>query len=360
MTNDINSFVDRSEDPQIYGLSASLSFVWDVATLSWVKGTQAVGGVSVAVTVADGADVAEGSVADAAVITDASGTVSGKLRGLVKWAFERMPTSLGQKTMAASLPVVIASDQTSISVSTNGLTDAQLRATPVPVSGAVTNTVLSVVGGGAEATAQRVTIANDSTGLLSVDDNGASLTVDAPVGTPVFVSLSDGAAPITTLPISAVSLPLPATASTAALQTQPGVDIGDVTVNNAAGASAVNIQDGGNSITVDGTVVSTAAIATVADPTYTEAAAAALSVDLNGRLRSVVYGLIEGLAEVYTPGQIKPISLTQQGRMMVSARIEPLEDAVVIADSHDDLWATLRPWDNEGKSFYDGSPWNAW
>ena len=34
----------------------------------------------------------------------------------------------------------------------------------------------------------------------------------------------------------------------------PGVDIGDVTVNNAAGASAVNIQDGGNSLTVDGTV----------------------------------------------------------------------------------------------------------
>lgn len=33
---------------------------------------------------------------------------------------------------------------------------------------------------------------------------------------------------------------------------QPGTDIGDVTVNNAAGASAVNIQDGGNSITVDG------------------------------------------------------------------------------------------------------------
>jgi hypothetical protein len=30
-----------------------------------------------------------------------------------------------------------------------------------------------------------------------------------------------------------------------------GTDIGDVTVNNAAGAAAVNIQDGGNSITVD-------------------------------------------------------------------------------------------------------------
>jgi hypothetical protein len=32
-----------------------------------------------------------------------------------------------------------------------------------------------------------------------------------------------------------------------------GVDIGDVTINNSTGASAVNIQDGGNSITVDGT-----------------------------------------------------------------------------------------------------------
>lgn len=32
---------------------------------------------------------------------------------------------------------------------------------------------------------------------------------------------------------------------------QPGVDIGDVTVNNSTGAAAVNIQDGGNSLTVD-------------------------------------------------------------------------------------------------------------
>lgn len=37
----------------------------------------------------------------------------------------------------------------------------------------------------------------------------------------------------------------------AILAANDGVDIGDVTINNAAGASAVNIQDGGNSITVD-------------------------------------------------------------------------------------------------------------
>lgn len=37
-----------------------------------------------AVTIADGADVTQGALADAAVTTDANGTLSGKLRGLVK------------------------------------------------------------------------------------------------------------------------------------------------------------------------------------------------------------------------------------------------------------------------------------
>lgn len=41
---------------------------------------------------------------------------------------------------------------------------------------------LSVVGGGTEAGAIRVTLANNSTGLVSVDDNGGSLTVDGTVG----------------------------------------------------------------------------------------------------------------------------------------------------------------------------------
>lgn len=40
---------------------------------------------------------------------------------------------------------------------------------------------LLVVGGGAEATAIRVTIANDSTGLVSIDDGGGALTVDGTV-----------------------------------------------------------------------------------------------------------------------------------------------------------------------------------
>lgn len=276
------------EDPQGYVLASSLNYTWDVATLEWIKSTSSGGGGG-AVTIADGADVAEGSVSDAAwvagdgtvisllkaiaggggggavtiangadvaegattdaaVVTDTTGTVSGKLRGLVKWAFERMPASLGQKTMANSLPVVLASDQST-----------------VVVSGAVTNTVLSVVGGGVEAAAQRVTIASDSTGLLSVDDNGGSFTIDSPQ-LPAALAAGgglkvEGVAGGVAQPISAASLPLPTGASTSALQTQPGVDIGDVTINNAAGGSAVNIQDGGNSITVDGTVAVSGSVA---------------------------------------------------------------------------------------------------
>lgn len=45
----------------------------------------------------------------------------------------------------------------------------------------VDNAALSVTGGGVEATALRVTIASDSTGVVSVDDNGGSLTVDGSV-----------------------------------------------------------------------------------------------------------------------------------------------------------------------------------
>jgi hypothetical protein len=71
---------------------------------------------NVAVTVADSGNVVEGAVADAAVVTDAAGTLSAKLRGLIKWAYERMPASLGQKVMATSFPVVIASDQSAVPV----------------------------------------------------------------------------------------------------------------------------------------------------------------------------------------------------------------------------------------------------
>ena len=105
----------------------------------------------------------------------------------------------------ATQPVSIAS-----TVPVSGpLTDTQLRATPVPVSGTfwqatqpVSGTVgvsgsVAVTGTFWQAT-QPVSIAS----AVPVTDNSGSLTVDAPVGTPVFVRLSDGAAALSTLPVS--------------------------------------------------------------------------------------------------------------------------------------------------------------
>lgn len=115
----------------------------------------------------------------------------------------------------------------------------------------VDNSTLSVVGGGTEATAMRVTIASDSTGVVSIDDNGGSLTVDGTVGISGTVTVASHA--VTNAGTFAVQ---------STNQANSGVDIGDVTINNASGASAVNIQDGGNSITVDGTVGVSGTVAT--------------------------------------------------------------------------------------------------
>lgn len=116
--------------------------------------------------------------------------------------------------------------------------------------GIVTNTVihgLNSGGGGAY-----VDVKVNPSGSLQIalgDITGVDGQATMANSLPVVIASDQSA-----VPISAASLPLPSGAATAALQTQPGVDIGDVTINNGAGASAVNIQDGGNSITIDGIV----------------------------------------------------------------------------------------------------------
>ena len=83
-----------------------------------------------------------------------------------------------------------------------------------------------------------VTLADGVTGALASVDAGGNVQIDI-------------AAVSVTVPISAAALPLPAGAATSALQLP---NSHDVTIDNAAGAAAVNIQDGGNIISVDGTV----------------------------------------------------------------------------------------------------------
>lgn len=126
---------------------------------------------------------------------------------------------------------------------------------------------------------QRVTIATDD--VVPISDNSGSLTVDAPVGTPVYVRLSDGTSAIATLPVSLASVPShPVTnAGTfvvqvdgAALTALQLIDDSISTVGSAVVAKGVQItgtdgtnarviatnstghvkiEDGGNTITVD-------------------------------------------------------------------------------------------------------------
>lgn len=215
------------------------------------------------------------------------------------------------------------------------LTDTQIRATPLPISGTVTvtdgsgpltvdgtvaisgtvavtqstspwvvsNTVLSVVGGGTEAAAQRVTIANNSTGVLAVTDNGGSLTVDGsvsitgsvavtgpltdtqlrassvPVSGAFFQATQPVSGPLTDVQLRATPVPIsgtvtvtdgsgPLTVDGTVAATQSGS--WSVTNLNGAGAAAVNIQDGGNSITVDGTVSISGSVAVTGPLTDTQ------------------------------------------------------------------------------------------
>lgn len=182
--------------------------------------------------------------------------------------------ALGQALAASSVPVVLTAAQIStLTPPAQGLTDGQLRATAVPVSGTVTANLGTIAGVATETTlasaltalqlidnaisgagfnitqqggvavslntgvrdagTQRVTIATND--VVPVTDNAGSLTVDAPVGTPAFVRLSDGAAAITTLPISAASLPLPSGASTEAKQPSLGTA-------GSASANVITIQ----------------------------------------------------------------------------------------------------------------------
>jgi hypothetical protein len=116
---------------------------------------------------------------------------------------------------------------TTLPVSGSFLTDTQLRATAVPVSGTFWQAT------------QPVSIAS----AVAVTDNSGSLTVDAPVATPVFVRLSDGAAAITTLPVSLASIPTPSAFNT----TFPsgGIAIG-INNGNLVSVSTPSVTGDGN------------------------------------------------------------------------------------------------------------------
>lgn len=136
-----------------------------------------------------------------------------------------------------------------------------------------TPAVTKVAGVGAVATPTDTTVEANDIGMLAMSTDrrlhtdtqivgqDANLTVD--LGTTdstaldnikTSVQLIDNAISGTEMQVDVIASLPAGTNAIGKLAANSGVDIGDVTINNAAGASAVNIQDGGNTITVDGTV----------------------------------------------------------------------------------------------------------
>ena len=225
-----------------------------------------------AVTIADGEDVAEGAIADAAVVTDTTGTLSGKLRGLIKWAFERMPAALGQGTMAQSLPVAIASNQSDIPISAVSL--------PLPTGA--------------------------STSALQLPD-GHNVTVDN-----------------ASLAITAAALPLPAGAATAVLQgTSFGKTITYVPVaQGAAGTTALAGASVGNKHKLVGACLVADAAGTVSftDGTVTLCGAMPLAANAGFVLPAAILPYTETAA---TNRPLNLVTVTAKVSGMVAILTEP-------------------------------------
>lgn len=133
---------DEAENITVIG-----NYIWDSNTLAWIKQTAAAAGGGGPVSIADGSDTAEGSVADAAWVSG-NGTVisilkkiasSGASAGLTDTQLRATPVPVSG-TVTATGPLTDTQLRASAVPVSGPLTDTQLRATPVPVSGTVTAT----------------------------------------------------------------------------------------------------------------------------------------------------------------------------------------------------------------------------
>ena len=101
---------------------------------------------------------------------------------------------------------------------------------------------LSVVGSGTEATAMRVTIATDSTGVLSIDDNAGSITIDGSVaissGTVTTVSTVTSVTAVAGMPTGANATAVQGTVAHDAAAAQNPVQVGAYAVNALPAAVA--------------------------------------------------------------------------------------------------------------------------
>ena len=131
---------------------------------------------------------------------------------------------------------------------------------------AVTNAGITTIAGAVSGTEMQVDVLTMPTTTVTATDLDIRPLVNTDVVT-AELSAVDNAVLDT---IAAKDFATQTTLAAMNAKMVTGTDIGDVTINNSTGAAAVNIQDGGNTITVDGTVGVSGTVAVTQSGTWDE------------------------------------------------------------------------------------------
>jgi hypothetical protein len=247
-----------------------------------------------------------------AALTELAAAIDTEVQVDVVAALPAGDNNIGNVDLASAIPA-----------GTNNIGDVDVLSVPAP---------LSTTGGGLEATALRVTIATDSTGVLSVDDNGASLSIDDG-GNTITV---DGTVAVTNAGLtelaaainasSQMDVNIAASGATVPVSLTSTTVTGTVAVTQSGTWDEVGIHDSGNSITVDNggtfaTQVDGAAltalqliddpVATLGTTTYSEATT-----------KGMIVGAVRRDADttlVDTTNEVGPLQMDANGRLKVEA-----------------------------------------
>ena len=168
----------------------------------------------------------------AVVAIDANRNVKVAVQGTVAVSNAGL-TELAAAINSSKVDINIASDAVGIGGGTQYTEDAAAAADPV--GNALIMVRDDVLSGQTTTDGDNVAARGTDKGELyvkhvdaiPVTDNSGSLTVDAPVGTPAFVRLSDGSSAITTLPVSLASVPSHAVTNAGTFAVQPAGSVAD-------------------------------------------------------------------------------------------------------------------------------------
>ena len=236
--------------------------------------------------------------------------------------------------------VVSGTVTANLAAGTNNIGDVDVLSVPAP---------LNLTGGGTEASALRVTIANNSTGVVAVTDNGTTLSVDDGGGILTVdgsVTVTQGTAANLLATVTAGSgFVQPATAGSTALTAGPQLMGSDGTL-----ARAVQTTTGGV-LKVDGSASTQPVSGTV---TVTQATAGNLNANVSGTVTANLAAGTNNIGDVDVLTVPAPLNVTGGGTEASALRVTIANDSTGVL-SVDDNGTTISVDDGGGILTVDGT-----